>query len=1028
MKGLSQHNRKQRIAGGQGFAVIDSSAVSLWKQAKEIAAFIRYYNLNGEVDGYFDAFLQDWDDFAEDGNQEPSQALLYTFVQQLSHIAAQFNHRWSNYLHYYLNEVLQAEKRSAGSHKICLAFSKNSDRSIRLKKGTAFCAKENPAQYRLTDDSFISNASMENLFTVHFCKHPFILPAADLGFVTSLKVRRLSGENRRKKELFDDTSNSHTKNFGFMLTSPSLLLREGERTVCLQCVFEKNQDAEIFFQEQKERLSGIHKQSQEIIEYQILNNIFYLQISTAAGWEKIPAYTNKRDAESVLKLKFKLPEDFPSTAPCQSEIHGFSSAQPALKVYLNHDAWLYPYSWLKQLLLRKIIIQTEAKGNNNILVYNDLGQVDSSKPFAPFGINTEKGAWLCVGNYECAVKNTKHIDLHIRWGQLPSGVESGELRVENEKTLSILNSQLSIHYAGYNRPIDNNSFHVQAKYLSDYQWKNTGSFPLFESCADGSLNESSTFHAVNIAKMPQTKVSEEEYDYNIRTKTGFVNFVLTSPDIGFGEKHYRSLFADYMMLPKSKKKIAPNPPISPVIERLAMDYCAEEIIDLNGSQTDRQSAFYYLSPFGTKQVYPGCDSNSIPIIFSMDTDASLIIELKNIRAGGVLTLYFKSGEWKRVENGELRVESEGVYFHSQFSTLNSPLIKWQLGNGYRWENIPDGNIGEDKTMNLLIDGFMKIYLPETLDKSLFLDNGNIYLRAGIEKNGEHIPAIEHLYINVAEAELAKNEIDDQTVLLKTEDFVEPEDNIAGLAQTEVIASYDTCEKENDEKCQMRLSEYATHRGKAVTARDFERMTLQAFPDIAKVTCMCGQENTVQLILIPRKTKGVIKKRYRPKATSRQLLKVEEYFVGRTSAYIGSVQAINPVYEEVIMRFQVVFVEKCPLVVARSCLSQLINEYIAPWQAKNHPPEFDYHINLNTMYQLITEQEFIKSVDDFEAIVISEQGKENYTLGEYRKNKCIIKPSKPNAIFVPAREHLIRIENSDSFGIDEMTIEQNFIIS
>jgi hypothetical protein len=994
MSGLSQYNRAQRVANRNHFAIIDSRVESLLRQAKEIASFIRYYNLNAETDGYFGQFLQDLEHMSEDGNQEPSQALLFTFIQQLSEITTQFNRRWDNYINWYFENILKANKLPAQKHKICLAFNKNTDQTILLKKGLGFRLKtQNSPVYKLTEESFIENTSIENIFTIHFCKQKNIFPAAQLDFVTSLKVKNLLHSDNFQKELFDTQNNANNQNNGFMISSPSLLLREGKRTVSIDLLLENNQDAEDFFLKIKESLKNKPAQTNDFIDYHILNNIFHLQISRENGWIKIANYTIKKEEDS-LKIKFTLAEDFPSTTPCQKETHNFESAHPAIKIYLNRDAWLHPYSWLKKLLLKKIHISTEVEGINNILVYNDLGKIDSSKPFAPFGINTEKGAWISIGNYEVALKNTQNIDLHIQWGQLPECPNG-----------------LHEYYAAYNKNIDNDSFRIQAKYLSGYQWKNIDTFSLFESNPDFSLSRKTTFHAIDIAKMATVKNNEELYDYNIRTKTGFVNFTLVAPDIGFGEKYYRNLFTDYMFLKKKKGKESPNTPISPIIERITLDYVSTETIDLRSFSSNSETIFYHISPFGIKQMHPGTDNSFIPVIFSMESDANLIIELKNAHKGGVLSLYFDF------------VPSNKTIIPGQI-----PQVKWQLGNGYQWENIPDGYLGEDKTMNLLVNGFLKIYLPKTLDHSLYLDNGNIYLRAAIEKNEAAIPAINNIYINVSEAQIDIDDTESNTLLLQAGELLVAEENIAGLSETEIIASYDTFPMENTEKCMMRISEYATHRGKAVTARDYERITLQAFTDIAKVKCMPGTKEAVTIAIIPQKTSGIIDKYYMQKATSRQILKVKKYLTGRTSTYVKKIEVINPLYEEVTIRCHAVFDKKHSSAVCRSRLSDILDKKIAPWQQENQLPLFDYSIDLEAIYESIMKLDFIENVEKLSAIIISEKDKNTYTLEEYSQNNNRIKPSKPFAIFVPAKEHLITASPSDTFGIDEMTINQTMIVS
>ncbi len=77
-------------------------------------------------------------------------------------------------------------------------------------------------------------------------------------------------------------------------------------------------------------------------------------------------------------------------------------------------------------------------------------------------------------------------------------------------------------------------------------------------------------------------VSEEEYDYNILSESGFFRFILEEPKMGFGEKQYRALFPEQIIkraLKKSKTKLL-NPPITPLIERVTLSYSSVDVIDM----------------------------------------------------------------------------------------------------------------------------------------------------------------------------------------------------------------------------------------------------------------------------------------------------------------------------------------------------------------------------------------------------------------------------------------------------------------
>lgn len=1021
MNSLSQDDRIGRIREVQPVAVIDSSMEALLQQAETLAVAIRYYDPDGYPDGYFDRFLHDLsrirktgvDNFTPDGNLEPAQALLFTFLQQLSEIAGQFNLRWKDYAGWYLHNILGIKPLQTKNHKVCLLFTTNTDEPVYMEKGLGFSLKGDAPDapvYRLTEDTEIENASIEDIISIYFCKRKDIYPASELGFATSLQMKRLSGEPASKGPLFGEGSEDlkNADNLGFILTTPSLLLREGKRTVSIVFEIENRNEIQEIMDKIVTVLSHRDGRSPESIRYLVLHDIFYLLFSTSEGWETIENYSVKME-NGCVALRFALDENFPKTAPCNPDVHHFQSEFPALKAELNLDAWLYPFSWFNKCLLKKIRIRTEVEGASNLLVYNNLGKVDCSKPFHPFGNNTEKGTWMAIGSYEMAIKNTQSIDLKIRWGQLPA--DAGGFRS---------------YYAGYGCDVDNTSFRVQAKYLSGYKWRADKEYSLFGTLPDAPLCEETVLPGINTSKMPAVRFQEEQYEYTINTRAGMVALQLCAPEMGFGEKQHRSVFSDSILekaLHKKRKVNIPNPPFYPVIEKLTLSYKAEETVDLQKYTSTEQLEYYHVTPLTLRKIFPNRDRRFFKPVFEMETHANLLILLKNLPLGGTLRLYV-----------------DLVPHKVEISAGQIPEIKLYLGNGYAWDPVPSGFIVEDKTMNLLISGFIKINIPANISSSLFDASGRIWLRIGVEKNADAIPAIRKIYTHVAEAEFtpdANADADETDCYSRLPDGAEwqPEKAVNGLNGVFTVASYSGKKGESREERLMRVSEYASHRGKAVTARDYERIVLQAFPDIAKVKCLPSfnvkgdAKSVVTLVIVPARNKKEKEKYRMPLATSRQILNVEQYLSGLVSAYVSDVDVINPLYEEVIVRCSAIFKKRYPEALCHTRVTELLDSLIAPWQQTCAHPVFDCPLDMKEISRTLSEQDFVEEIKHFSMVVISEKTEHLYNLYEYGKDADRILPSTPYSVFVPSEKHiLVSSGMKNTFGIQEMTIGDSFIIS
>lgn len=1030
--GLNRKDRVERITSVKSFQAIDNSLQSLLRQTAGIASFIRYYDFTNNPDGYFEEQLCALKQLAEefrrtgtfvaDGDMEPSQALLWTFLQQLHTITQRFNDRWIDLPYWYMNEVLGVESLPPEPDRVWVRFIKNIPENAWIEQGECFMTPEdedgNTLCYRLNADFEVQNIVVDRAFSIYFEKRKNIFPASVLGAVTSLKIKDLLSEPARGLMFGEGRDLLSSQSMGFMIASPALLLREGKRIVTITFEAENTPLSSYIESFVMPHIGRFDFSTQEGAFARLLNNLFYIQISTVEGWKLLSNYTAQPadDCSDDLVLKFVLSEDFPATVGCTSELHAFESAEPVLKVLLNLDAWLYPYSWISCFLLRRIRIHTRVEGVTNLLVYNELGRIDNSKPFLPFGLNTEKGAWFAIGNYEMAIKQAQMVDLKMTWKQLPEDVRG-----------------LEGYYEGYGADINNRSFKIHPRYLSDYTWRMisaTTPYYLFATqtgSGDGPapnmpLTDENKWRDIPIDKMPPTRLKEEEYEYSIQSKTGFVSFMLEEPAMGFGEKRYRRLFTEMMIHNafRKKKQALLNPPITPMIERLTMDYEAEECIDLRIRVKTDRNIFYHVFPLGCKQVYPNQENTSIPLIYTMESGANVLLGLKNVKGGEFMRLYL-----------------DFIPINTEMAQLEIPQIKWYYGDGYTWHLMPDGAVLNDTTRNLLMGGCVEFSLPADIHLYRSLRDDIVWICAGVSENYEYIPELAGIYTNVAEVILdIADEKDECLYDYKKHQGkkLAPARHLPGITGVQMISSfYGGREKETDLNKLIRISEYVTHRGRAVIPRDYERITLQRFPEVEKVKCIPSldtkqeRNGVVTVAIIPREDK-VTTSGWRPKASSNLILSVEDFLQNCVSESVTAVDVINPEYEELMIRCKVSFKRHFSSGTSRRRLKALCDDMIAPWQEDRKIPRFDYYLSVRNILDTILKQEYIRKVEELSVIRLAEREAEYFIINEYKNEDDIIKPSVPYGIFVPAREHLFLYEVEGDFGINEMTVDDTFVVN
>lgn len=510
--GLSQQDRLQRMIPADSFEALDGRMETLLRQAKEISAFIRYYNPEMQADGYFDTFLSEIKQLrphlsspAFDGNMEPSQAVLYTFLCNLHGIIQEFNKKWKEqYIPWYINQILGIQSEPLKPDFTWICFQPGVKETIYIPKGQRLTCADSDANHKiyycLTEDMEVNAVRIDKAYMLQLEKNDVVYPANLFRFPVALHKKNYFSAGTTSSEANEKLNTIQSP--GLQITSPSFLLESGTRKVKIAFQSEKQEPISFFqkrkiahlFHEKKEKNPSLTKQEiRENTYINLLSSLFYLKISAGNGWETIPQYTVGFE-DKQLNIGFLLEENFPSTTACNPDLHETTTEYPALKILLNNNAWLYPYDWLKNFYIKKITIHTRVESTSNLLLYNDLGLVDMSKPFCPFGINTEKGAWFVLGSYEMAKKRLQSLDVKMQWQQLPDN-----------------RNGLYGYYFDYQDNIDNKSFKIRPKYLLDYHWKNTdnsGTVHLFSTAVKEDNGQPET----------RGKLADESYWQNIRIK------------------------------------------------------------------------------------------------------------------------------------------------------------------------------------------------------------------------------------------------------------------------------------------------------------------------------------------------------------------------------------------------------------------------------------------------------------------------------------------------------------------------------
>lgn len=1003
------------------------------------------------------------------GNLDPSMSLLVAFFKNYSVVTEAFNRRWQAYPDFYLNHILKATPQDIVPDCTFLMFKKSATiKTVFLDKGTEFIGGKDlqgrDIRYRSLEEMVINNVSLEKVYSLYLEQDTEIVPAGEFNYVTAIRKSEVSHyidvepggflksqpqplfENKGKKSINEMGDVIHYTSVGMMIESWVLLLQEGVRNVTVKFMT-TSKTAETF----QKMIRDISKQwdtSERETTYKILNDIFYLEISTGEGWSSIANYSvdyKSNEEGRYLQLRFSLHENYPPTTPC-SEIHSGAGLchSPVLKILINRDTWLFPFSWLKDFEMEKIRIEVDVSGVTQLQIYNELGQLDNSKPFYPFGVIPRKGSWLVVGNYEMAMKKVKSFDLNLKWLQLP-GNDYG----------------FCDYYQHYGKEINNCSFKVKAQALYNRKWEDVAggkSFFLFNTLSltneiitlpQGTLSEYSSIAGIQLPDFGIGPLEEEKFRYNMFAKGGFIRLALSEPEMGFGHMEYQRLLSDTLIQKARSKNLVPmpKPPFSPQLEKMELNYHSEDEIKLLANEMEQKNKIYYLFPLGERLEYPRLVGKRLKFLPDLGSRGNLLFGLKNVKGGETIRLFIDFLPRER-----------------EIDKRQFPTVKWFLGDGYDWTMLSEQQILVDTTRHFLESGLIEIRLPKELPDHRHCVDGLHWLRAGIEEHVNNVSHILGFYLNVAKVQLDVAGGVDNTLLgkgLPAGSITKAVRKIPGISEiVQIVPSWGGRIREDRSQTRIRLSERISHRHRAVTAADYEKMVLEAFPQVQKVKCLPGldskgQRRGVVTVVVFQKQPPMAKQTY-PKANCKLLLDIEEY-LGRYAGSFAIVDAINPVYEEIQVRCKVKLREVRADGYFIRKLNKLVNEHIAFWQKTGDSPVFGHSIALTDLANLIRGEEYVEYLSNFSVLHLKETGDRVYQLQEFeefavttsnddeekqrvrqllnekresQKEIQQISPSQSWAILVPAYRHLIvtdKEEQNDKAGIDDLELGNTFVI-
>lgn len=652
------------------------------------------------------------------------------------------------------------------------------------------------------------------------------------------------------------------------------------------------------------------------------------------------------------------------------------------------DASLYQI--LREAELGEIEITTDVKGVKNFLLQNDESLLDPSKPFLPFGTLPNMGANFFIGSAEIFSKKLKSLDIYFSWDKLPSSFKNHyEMYFDSASIADQIDFQANLELlkAGNwdsipNGTITGTLFNDVESFLAESSISNVadeGKF--FNSGFTGKKLRPYTPESLNGFVKLQLQI-EDGFKHNLygdklKLQAQAIAGKSNSPVITIEDALYKSGETVTAGLSSGDPHL-PKEPYTPTIKEFSVDYTA--------TAKGKDISFFHLYPY--ESTFKKEDH----------TITTLLPKFENANSKGIVTE--KEGQLFIALTNLTPDSVLHILFQVASSTANPDLDKaeldWYYLRNNEWELLrKDFEVLRDDTNGLINSGIVTLVIPNDINQeNTILSSEYHWIKVAAEKNAAAVSEIIGVHTQAAKVYF-QNQNNDLARLIQPlpaksigelkvnhgaiADFSQPYDSFGGVP-TETDAHFYT-----------RVSEHLRHKGRGISLFDYERIVLDAFPELFKVKCIphtLGRKiqfpnkiNTdvdkdrdyelspgfVTLAVIPDLSNLPIANQLQPKVSLGKLEEIKSFLKERISPFVR-LQVLNPRYEAISVRTNVVFVKGRSNAFYEKELKKDILKFLTPW-AYNEPGRISFggKVYRSSILNYVEQREYVDYVFDFEIL-------------------------------------------------------------
>lgn len=850
-------------------------------------------------------------------SHRPHLTLLLAFLRLFSHAQHQLNEYGKRHLEYYYRDVLQLKTRSPEPDRAHVVFGLHRHVANHLlTAGTLFKGgkdKDGRTQvYRLTQDVVLNQGEVTRLHTLR---------------------------KNRGKVYITQNSDETLAQTGFAVASDMLLMAGGERVITVSVRFKQA------------RWTSVRSRVQRLT--------FRTRLTGEKGWLDDWIQATYQPQRGELSFSITLDGGQEAVIPYTEKIHQqqVDTSLPLLLVYLDQQATGMGYDLLTQPVIDRIQLSVDVRGYKHAVLSNDIGLLDGSRSFKPFGDLPRRNAGFYIGSDELFRKPLTALSLVT---DLPDEFTAGYLHrgVWNPLPKTPDAAGYTLGMPGF-AIAGTTQYPVRRSYGTG---EREGYIRLSLTSDQYSLASfmdrmTQSFNETKLMKIPMSTTAAVERLFAGQAMMATAQVKKATENVtSFTESAHKDMlravtaatqFEGYRMVRNSTPT-----PRELVVDTFEINYTASETI--NG--------FIHLYPFGYRWI---ANNEQVGISPALPNEGEWFVALAQVEAPGTLSLLVD------------------VVEGSANPLKLSESVRWYyLDNTNNWKPF-DKSALVDGTKNLTRTGIVNLSLPSDATRSgTTMSSGVHWLKMAVERHVDSVckpvsitaqAGVVELVQDIPSGHYFKEPLPRGTItkILASDAAIkrieQPSDSFGGRPVEHATAFY------------TRVSERLRHKQRAITLWDYEHLILEHFPSIYKVKCInragfmdhngktefCGNyPGHITVITIPDLRQATRANVLRPYTSIGLLADIAAYLNAFRNPFV-KLHVRNPQFEEIQLEFDVIFHANLDATFHVNQLNDDIERFLCPWAFDTSQSiAFGGSIQQSTLVNFIDERPYVHVVSAF----------------------------------------------------------------